>query len=124
MEIIPLISSLEIQKILTVPQWASWKRYCKHKGVEPESESSWQEYDFNEFMNILDIVTEVEVEQDKIEGGNGAERDNPLDPVCPPEANGVEQQLELFTYDHVCQRREAPSTELPLQEPSVRPEVV
>jgi len=115
------MNNKEIQEMLTVSQWAMWLRYVKKNNVKNEG-GRWSDYEFHEFYTSL---THPEVEGEAIsEGRSSAKGSEPVVPCDVPEGHGIGEQLELHSYDHVPQRRDAHGDELPLQESGDGPPTV
>lgn len=54
----------QLKEELTVDQWGAWKRYVEKYSVKMVNEE-WPDYDVNEFMLILDIVTKPDNHPDE-----------------------------------------------------------
>lgn len=106
----------ELKSELTVEGWALWKRYVKLNNIKCDN-GNWPDYDIHEFMKINDLVEGAKDEQVVREGGSNPEGDKPLVPGRMDEASAVVEQMELFPYDHIPDRREAHGDELSLQKP-------
>lgn len=108
----------QIQDELTVEGWGRWKRYVKWAGVKKIADE-WPNYDYHEFIKLIDA--QEKEDEVKRKGECGIKGDKCLVSTNLVEDTSDREQLELYTHDHVSQRRDTPSGQLPLQEPSNGP---
>lgn len=111
----------QIKEMLTVEQWAMWKRHMKRNNVVFK-DGFVDNYEFHEFYKTLGIVERQD--ESSSEGRSSIKGDKPLVPTDSPEGDGLGGEMDVHPYDHVPQRREAHDEQPPLQEPSNGPENV